>query len=260
MIFRAPPTLTPSERPCVVMVQGLPPFQLTASAFGAIPATGFAAALVIAGAGSLEAAALFWSQIAGASRNRTEATSSAGTLFLPHDAAFLRLLGQVGLPQSRAGLDRLLRDRRGLPAVGFTTINDGFSSGMPTALALLHAAVAGYAFVSGTTLTSASFPVGPMPTLLPTFPVATLSGVFRNASGNLIVSGAFNGAAVLSADTLFCGGFVVHIVDDFLWPSPTPRDTVARARHVETLEAGLTTTAFREMDCRSGEHAVQACL
>lgn len=40
--------------------QGVPPFELTATSFGAIPGTELAAAVLIAGAGGLNAAAYFW--------------------------------------------------------------------------------------------------------------------------------------------------------------------------------------------------------
>lgn len=176
----------------------------------------------------------------GASRSRAIPTSTANTVFLPSDAAFQRLLRDVGLPATRAGLDTLLRSRRGLQGVqGFSTVNDGFSRDAPTALSLLHAAVAGYGFVGGVSIPSSAFPVGALATLLPSYPPALLRGVvISNGSaagggggsggGGFVVVGAYNNASVILADRVFCGGFTVHLIDDILWPSVTPRDTVVR--------------------------------
>lgn len=117
----------------------------------------------------------------------------------------------------------------------------------------------------GAALTSRSFPMGPVPTLLATLPPALLRGVVVQSAAAATVIGLYNNVTIISvrwwqpwescctacssvahplrkcaadcflarssrpqANHAFCGGFVVHVVDDILWPSPTPRAEVAR--------------------------------
>lgn len=233
-------TVSPPPDPQACARQGLPFFELAPASFGGVPGTELATAVFVAAARGFSAAAHYWSRTAGASPNSTFPTSRAGTIFLPTDAAFRRLLERIGLPPTAAGMQRLLAQQRGLPAVGFSTVFDGFNASSPVAASLLHSALY-HGFAGGVTVPASAFPAGPMPTLVQTYPPVQLGGVVAAAPGApAVVMGRYNNATVVVPDAgVFCGGFVVHLIDEILWPSPTPLNNVVRCVERRVWASGV---------------------
>lgn len=241
-------------------LQGLRFFELAPASFGGVPETELATAVFVAAARGFSAAAQYWDITAGTGANSTYHTSTAGTIFVPTDTAFRRLLQRVGLPPTTEGMARLLAQPRGLPAKGFSSLVDGYNVSSPVAASLLLSSLY-YGFVAGVSAPSSAFPLGPAPTLLQTYPPAVLDGVTAAAPGGgapATVVGRYNNASVVGPDAgVFCGGFVVHLIDDLLWPSPTPLESVVRSGAPRTTSPALLrsqreSSAWRAPDWKRG--------
>lgn len=282
----------------ISLPQGSPAFHVTAEAVGGLPNTALSAAVIARGMGTLARADYYWTRTAAvATLPLSPAPATAGTLFVPSDAAINAFLRSLGLPEGVEGLDLLSAETAGRPlatAVGAAGRAVGVDARRgPTADALLYAAVAQYGFAPGWGVDSSRFPVGQLTTALPFFPMAMIRGVSiqappgaggaATAGGAFVVRGRSNNATIVSvrpydsctgwppllagtlrpvcsngltplfrphsaapvfakADNVFCGGFVVHVIDSVLWPTATPMDSVVSGGAARTA-----THAYRRL-------------